>query len=997
DGQISEVKAKIEGLQGFAAAHQKLIHSGKVLGDDVTVESCNIKEKDFLVVMVTKVRIGGHDLRLVLTPQQPKATPSTAAASSTASAPAPAPAPAPQPAAPTPATDSATPPAPAPGPTPMEGNVATDPAATSAPSSFDASTLATGASYNAAVQNMIEMGFPREEVLRAMRAAFNNPDRAAEYLMVGIPEGLEPMGPPAGAGAPRPATAGAAPAPAAPASGGTPAAATPPATAGGGAQPYVNLFDAGVAATQQSRGGGGAGAAAGGAPNAAAMQQVAGLRNSPQFQQIRQLIRSQPQLLQPLLQQLSETNPQLVQAITQNPEMIAQILDDGGEGLSEGAGGAGGAEGGDAGAQYITITPEEDAAINRLAALGFDRQRAAEAFFACDKNEELAANLLFDSMNQDDWQATSRSNNAMISTPQMDRHQRTLTPPPQAAPSLPYLGSLMPLPLPCGDLRYSYPTPSFSSSSLGMPVFDSYPTPLPSYTHSERYVSEYSTLSQIMAIDPPQPIMPELKLAEPVRLTRVGSNLPAATPLPVGMVVRSSAFGVVDPASTLAPTFDSGMFRSPLQMEEKLYDFLAPSPERPFASLMKSEQQMLMNILNQYNGMDFSTPLKSPPMRMTSPVTSEDSRSPDSNPTKRRAIELEGSADSFAASAFSSMAPSKPRSQKAHVETTCTCRTCGVVIATLLLFGTKEALAEPHVVDVRCGTCRPDVLFVTPLEDSSKRKRKRTKRAPGCGEDVGPNSALVCRICTMVIGSGGVRHVHIHLQIPTDTKVRRFVTYAIPVHNAASPSIESINPVLYNGNPFPQSSPMPFSDLPLGTAIDQLATETCQFFRETKLSGIADPAVMTTTRFDTFEKIQAWVDVLTLELSLMIRGLFHPQIPAAEYDRKRLRRYLSLVFVPTAPPTIVKKGPTQEPSFRIAGCMTSTWNVTDQCVYMRFAVGLGHTGLNASSMMPGLISSGVRRVEADVMAHAMMAGITIPRELPPLFIFGATAFPNMPE
>ena len=41
----------------FPAAQLKLIHSGKILKDDSTLEECKIKEDDFLVCMVTKVRI----------------------------------------------------------------------------------------------------------------------------------------------------------------------------------------------------------------------------------------------------------------------------------------------------------------------------------------------------------------------------------------------------------------------------------------------------------------------------------------------------------------------------------------------------------------------------------------------------------------------------------------------------------------------------------------------------------------------------------------------------------------------------------------------------------------------------------------------------------------------------------------------------------------------------------------------------------------------------
>jgi UV excision repair protein RAD23 len=71
---ISILKEKINADQGHPVESQKIIYSGnitfitqtalvliritkgKVLSDDKTIQSCEIKEKDFLVLMVSKVR-----------------------------------------------------------------------------------------------------------------------------------------------------------------------------------------------------------------------------------------------------------------------------------------------------------------------------------------------------------------------------------------------------------------------------------------------------------------------------------------------------------------------------------------------------------------------------------------------------------------------------------------------------------------------------------------------------------------------------------------------------------------------------------------------------------------------------------------------------------------------------------------------------------------------------------------------------------------------------
>lgn len=84
------------------------------------------------------------------------------------------------------------------------------------------------------------------------------------------------------------------------------------------------------------------------------------MANDPSFQQLRAAAQNNPALLQNALQQLSQTNPQLFQFISQNPEGFLQLLAGGGD--FEG----GDEDEGQLPPNVIQVTQEEKAAIDRV-------------------------------------------------------------------------------------------------------------------------------------------------------------------------------------------------------------------------------------------------------------------------------------------------------------------------------------------------------------------------------------------------------------------------------------------------------------------------------------------------------------------------------------------------------------------------------------------------------------------------------------------------------
>ncbi|XP_043716366.1 ubiquitin receptor RAD23c-like isoform X5 [Telopea speciosissima] len=349
DDTVADVKKNIESVQGldaYPAVQQMLIHQGKVLKDATTLDENKVSENSFLVIMLTKAPLAGS-------------APPTSTPVSTPQAPAP----------------TSAPPAAAPVPIPAAAPATIVTASSTETDVYGqaASNLVAGNNFEETIQQILDMGggsWDRDTVVRALRAAFNNPERAVEYLYSGIPEQAEvPL-------VPRP--------PASSQATNTPAQALQPAqpappSSGPNANP-LDLFPQGLPNVGSNAGAG----------------SLDFLRNSQQFQALRAMVQANPQILQPMLQELGKQNPHLMRLIQDHQADFLRLINEPVEG----------AEGNLLGQlaasmpQSVTVTPEEREAIERLEAMGFDRAIVLEVFFACNKNEELAANYLLDHIHE---------------------------------------------------------------------------------------------------------------------------------------------------------------------------------------------------------------------------------------------------------------------------------------------------------------------------------------------------------------------------------------------------------------------------------------------------------------------------------------------------------------------------------------------------------------------------------------------------------------------
>ncbi|KAH8241925.1 hypothetical protein KR026_011407, partial [Drosophila bipectinata] len=378
---VLELKMKIFDARGseYIVEKQKLIYAGVILVDDHTISSYNVDEKKFVVVMLTRdtasstcqTRIKEADKNQTCFPNTHTLPLESSESTNTFCG-------STNPSFTTASSTNAT----------IQSNDLVVELENASLQSRAESNLLMGDDYTQTVRSMVEMGYPREHVERAMSASFNNPERAVEYLVNGIPEEEENIF-------------------------NVEEESTNPSSAQPGTQNVPETY------IGQSAG--------------FSLDPFEFMRSQPQFLQLRSLIYENPQLLHDVLQQIGQTNPALLQLISENQDAFLNMLNQPIESESgtgdavprtssnrrrrvfsselEGAVAAqrlgtnelrenqtGGNDGFEQpGVATISLNSQDQEAIERLKALGFPEALVLQAYFACEKNEELAANFLLSS------------------------------------------------------------------------------------------------------------------------------------------------------------------------------------------------------------------------------------------------------------------------------------------------------------------------------------------------------------------------------------------------------------------------------------------------------------------------------------------------------------------------------------------------------------------------------------------------------------------------
>ena len=288
---VKDLKNEIEKNHGFDSSLIKLLHNGKVLEDAKTLEEYQIKNENVIIMMNTK----------------PKVKPN---------------------------------PQPIEVPKPSEPKKEEPPKAEEKPKT----------DYSQQISSLIEMGYEREKVEKALNASKGNVDLALEYLNSGnIPEPSQ--NPPSQPSQP---------------------------SAGNTSNLPLELRR-----------------------NASLMKVVC--RNEPEkiFNILNSIKQRSPALLNKIKEHEEEFKNYLVSPINQEDIDAFKLLQEDLRGLSHGGNRV-----------EIRLSPEEAAAVKRLKDLGnFTENDVLQAYFACDKNEELAANFLFEQKMREDEEHNQQNNN----------------------------------------------------------------------------------------------------------------------------------------------------------------------------------------------------------------------------------------------------------------------------------------------------------------------------------------------------------------------------------------------------------------------------------------------------------------------------------------------------------------------------------------------------------------------------------------------------------